>query len=81
MIQRKNVISIEYELNDVEMQIMKSLSHCPLTVYQLHVILKFHGMGNITSMEITRRLNDLCVMGLLRKKKKNRRVYIYSLAE
>lgn len=80
MIQRKNVISIEYELNDLEMQIVKSLSHCPLTVENLHVILKFHGMGQ-TSMAITRRLNDLCIMGLVIKKRKNKRVYIYSLAK
>ena len=75
---KKNVISIEYELNDREVAIMKILSKYPSTVHQIHTILKFQGIP-ITSMEISRRLNDLCVMGLAKKERKNSRLYIYSV--
>lgn len=78
MIQRKNTISIEYELNDLEMAIMNILGKYPSTVHQIHTILRFQGM-NVSSMEISRRLNDLCVMGIAQREMKNSRIYIYSV--
>ena len=81
VISRKNTISIEYELNDLEVAIMEILNRYPSTVHQIISILKFQGLEDVTPMQIARRLNDLCVMGLAHKEKKNARVLIYSIQE
>ncbi len=81
VISRINTVSVKYELNDLEMAIMEILNKYPTTVPHIRTILQFHGMDEITSMEISRTLSDLCVLGLARKERKNARGYIYSIQE
>ena len=81
VISRKNTISIEYELNDLEVAIMEILKEYPSTVHQILSILKFQGLKDVTPMQIVRRLGDLCTIGLAHKEMKNARVFIYSAQE
>lgn len=76
MVRRKNIISIEYELNDIERKIYTILSRYPASVHQIRSILRFEGI-DISSMYISKKLNELFILGLIKKKKKNSRIYIY----
>lgn len=78
MILKKNTISIEYELSELETAIMSIINKYPSTVHQIQTILRFQGMGNISSMEISKILHDLRIIGLVSKERKNARVYLYS---
>jgi hypothetical protein len=56
VISRKNTISIEYELNDLEVAIMEILNKYPSTVHQIKTILKFQGLKGTLDRTMALRL-------------------------
>ncbi|AAT42944.1 hypothetical protein [Picrophilus oshimae] len=77
----KERIQIEYSLNDDEYEILSILEKfgVPITVHQIHVILKFR-KKEISPMKIWFILNSLTVLGLVKKYRKNSRIYEYEKA-
>ena len=74
-----NKITIEYEFDKIDKEVVGLLSSSELTVSQLLTILKFHKFGDISSMELTWKLHDLYTLGLIKRKLKNghSKIYIY----
>lgn len=77
----KNKITIEYEFDDLEKEVVKLLSFADLTISQIRTILQFHKFRDVSSMELSWKLHDLYKLGLINRKLKNShsRTYIYSM--
>ena len=73
----KKIITIEYELDDIDTLILSCISEMNLTISQIRSIIRFEAKKDLSSMYITRKINDLIVLGLVARQKKNSKVYVY----
>jgi hypothetical protein len=75
----KEIIKLEIEYDKLDEAIITALKQSDLTVYQIHGIVSHLLHMNIPSMNIVRKLDYLMVINKVTRKKKNSRIYIYSL--
>ncbi len=71
------VVKVTYD--DIDLQILDILSRNDSTVSQIMTILKFNFHSDVGHMTIAKKLDYLQILGKVEKRRKNARVFEYSL--
>ena len=73
----KKTITLEYELDNMDLAILDVIDGWWLTVHQIRAIIRHQTKEDISPRLISEKLNELSILGLVQKEKKNSKVYHY----
>ena len=71
----KKIITIEYELDEIDSLILDVLGDYSLSVSQIRSLLRYKTKHDFSPHILSLKLNSLSILGLVEKEKKNSRIF------